>query len=72
VELADIINIVKKDKIQFLFTEKQYGASVAKRIADETDAKVYVIDSAVTGDGTKDSYLNSMENNIAVIRKALQ
>lgn len=70
-DIADIINDVKKDNIAYLFTEEQYSDSVAKRIESETDAKVYIIDSAVTGDGTKSSYIDAMEKNIEVLKSAL-
>jgi zinc transport system substrate-binding protein len=71
-EIGQIVDVVKADKIKYLFTEKQYGDTIANRIEAETDAHVYTIDSAVTGDGSKDSYLNSMENNLQVLRDALQ
>ena len=71
-EIADIINIVREEGVRFLFTEAQFGISIAQRIESETDATVYVIDSAVTGDGTKDSYLNAMQNNLKVLKEAFQ
>lgn len=71
-EIADIIDMVQKDNIQYLFTERQYGASIAERIEAETGATVYVIDSGVTGDGTKDSYLDAMHYNLKVLQEALQ
>lgn len=71
-EIADIIDMVQKENIQYLFTERQYGASIAERIEAETGATVYVIDSAVTGDGTKDSYLDAMHYNLKVLQEAIQ
>jgi zinc transport system substrate-binding protein len=71
-DIADIIDAVNKDHIKYLFTEKQYGDSIANRIEAETEAKVYLIDSAVTGDGSKDSYLKAMQNNIKVLKEALE
>lgn len=71
-EIAEIIDEVRAGHIRFLFTEKQYSTSVAERIAAETQAVVYIIDSVVTGDGAKDSYQKAMENNIAVLKEALQ
>lgn len=70
-EIADIVDKVKTNNIRYLFTEEQYSNSIAKRIEAETDAKVYIIDSGVTGDGTPDSYLKAMENNIIVVKEAL-
>jgi len=71
-EIAKIIDVVKEDKIKYLFTEKQYSDSIASRIESETDAKVYIIDSAVTGDGAKNSYLVAMQDNLQILKEALQ
>lgn len=71
-EIAEIIDEVRAGHIRYLFTEEQFSASVAERIAAETQAKVYIIDSVVTGDGAKDSYLKAMEKNIGVLKEALQ
>ncbi len=71
-DIAEIINTVRAENIKYLFTEQQYSDSIAKQIAAETEAKVYIIDSVVTGDGSKDSYLKAMQNNINVLKEALQ
>ena len=71
-EIAEIIDIIDEHDIKYLLTELQYSDSIAKRIEEETGARVYIIDSAVTGDGTKDSYLTSMYHNIDVLKDALQ
>lgn len=70
-DIASIIDAVKKEDIKYLFTEEQYSDSIAKQIEAETDAKVYIIDSVVTGNGDKDSYLNAMDKNLKVIKDAL-
>jgi zinc transport system substrate-binding protein len=69
-DIAEIINVVRQEKIKYLFTEEQYSDSIAKQIEAETEAKVYIIDSAVTGDGAKDSYLTAMRNNLSVLKEA--
>ncbi len=69
--IANIVNHIKENKIGYLFTEEQYSDSIPKQIAEETDSKVYVIDSVVTGDGTKDSYLNAMRHNLSVLKAAV-
>jgi len=70
-EIANIIDDVNKEEIGYLFTEEQYSDSVARRIEAETTARVYIIDSAVTGDGSKESYIDAMERNIQVLKSAL-
>lgn len=71
-QIRDIIDEVNAGNIQYLFTEAQYEDTIAQRIADETEAKVYIINSAVTGDGSKDSYLNAMNYNLQILEEALQ
>ncbi|MDD5567961.1 MAG: metal ABC transporter substrate-binding protein [Candidatus Omnitrophica bacterium] len=69
-ELADTIEFVKKSGIAALFSEPQYPSSAAQAIARETGAKVYVLDPAVTGPDDYDAYINIMEKNLAVLKKA--
>jgi len=69
-ELAETIEIIKKNKIAALFSEPQYAAGAARTIAQETGAKVYVLDPAVSGPDDDNAYINIMENNLAVLKKA--
>ena len=71
-ELADTIELVKKNGIPALFSEPQYPASAAETIAKETGAKVYVLDPTVTGPDDYDAYINIMENNLAALKLAFQ
>ncbi len=71
-EVAEIIRAIKDENIRYLFTEEQYDDTISDRIKDETNAKLYIIDSAVTGDTDKDSYLRAMRRNIEVLRKAFE
>jgi len=69
-ELAETIELIKKSGIVALFSEPQYPSSAAQAIARETGAKVYVLDPAVTGPDDYDAYINIMEKNSAVLKKA--
>lgn len=74
-ELSQTIQIVKDAGIKALFAEPQYAAKAAETIAAETGATVYRLDPAVTGDAKTadyDSYIRIMEDNLAVLQKALQ
>ena len=65
-----IVELVKKNGIHELFSEPQYSAVAADTIAKETGAKIYVLDPAVTGPDDYDAYINIMENNLSVLKKA--
>jgi zinc transport system substrate-binding protein len=69
-ELAETIELIKKNNIPALFSEPQYPALAIRTIAKETGAKVYVLDPAVTGPDNYDAYINIMENNLAVLKTA--
>lgn len=71
-ELAQTIELVKKNRISALFSEPQYPAAAAETIAKETGAKVYVLDPAVTGPDDLDAYIHIMENNLKVLKEALK
>lgn len=70
-DIAVVIDAIKQQNIKYLFTEQQFSKSIAKQIEAETNAKVYIIDSVVTGNGAKDSYIKAMRKNIEVIKSAL-
>ncbi len=71
-EIAEIVQEVKKEDIRYLFTEEQFSDSIARQIAAETGARIYIIDSAVTGDGSKDSYIKAMKKNLATLEDAVE
>lgn len=71
-QIKEIIDEVNAGNIKYLFTEAQYEDTIAQRIEDETQASVYIIDSAVTGDGSRDSYLNAMNHNLQILEEAFQ
>jgi zinc transport system substrate-binding protein len=70
-ELADTIEIIKKSNIKALFSEPQYSVKAAETIANETGAKMYTLDPAVTGPMEPDGYIKIMESNMEILQKAL-
>lgn len=70
-ELAQTVDLIRKNGIRAIFSEPQYPASAAAVIAKETGSRVYVLDPAVTGPDDPDAYLRAMEANLAVLVKAL-
>jgi len=71
-ELAETVDLIKKNGILPLFSEPQYPAAAAQAIAEETGAKVYVLDPAVIGPDDYDAYINIMEGNLKVLKQAFQ
>ncbi len=74
-ELEAIIAIVKKSGIKALFVEPQYPAKAAETISQETGATLYDLDPAVTGNARADGYddyIEIMNQNLTVLKEALQ
>ena len=71
-ELQESIDMVKKLKVKAIFVEPQYPKTTADTIANETGAKVYTLDPAVTGPLKEDAYINIMDNNLKTLEEALK
>ncbi|NLI14391.1 MAG: zinc ABC transporter substrate-binding protein [Peptococcaceae bacterium] len=70
-ELAETIETVRQAKIKALFAEPQYPAKAAETIANETGAKLYILDPVVTGPMEPDAYIKIMEANLKTLEEAL-
>ena len=68
-ELAEVVDTVNSENIDFIIVEEQYRLSIADRISEETGADVLVLDSLVTGDGSKDAWVKGMKDNLDKLKK---
>nr|WP_319487348.1 metal ABC transporter substrate-binding protein [uncultured Caproiciproducens sp.] len=71
-ELADTIRLIRSSGVKAVFAEPQYPKSAANIVANESGAVVYSLDPSVTGENSKNAYLDAMENNLKVLRTALK
>ncbi len=71
-EMAHTIDLIRKSKVKILFAEPQYSSKSAETISRETDAKLYILDPAVSGPLEANSYLDIMGKNLEVLGKALK
>jgi len=70
-ELAETIRLIRNVGISAVFAEPQYPKSAANIVAQESGATVYTLDPGVTGENDKNAYLNAMEQNLSVLKRAL-
>lgn len=70
-ELAETIRLVRSVGVKAIFAEPQYPKSAADIVAHETGATVYSLDPSATGENNKNAYLDAMENNLTVLKRAL-
>lgn len=69
-EVADVLAAVEENDIAVIFAEELYGSEMAGTVEQESDAKVYYLDTLVRGDYDKDSYLEGMFQNLQIIKQA--
>lgn len=69
-EVAEVMQAIESDQVSVVLAEELYGKDMGDTVEKETDAKVIYLDTLVRGDGAMDSYLYSMEQNIAKLKEA--
>ena len=69
--LKNVINQAKSENIKIIIVDINDDIKNAQTIANETGAKIYALDSALTGNLSKDSYLNSMNGNLEKLKEAI-
>lgn len=67
-ELADTVDIVKRDNVPLIIAEKEYGEKMANAVMKETNAVSLYLDTIIRGDYNKDSYINRMKSNIELLK----
>lgn len=69
--LKTTIDRVKKENIEMIIIDKNDNKSNAETISNETGAKIYELNSGLTGSLDKDAYINSVKENISIIQARL-
>ena len=70
-EVADILNTIESEQIEMVLAEELYGKDMGDTIEKETTCKVYYLDTLVRGEENKDSWLLGMEQNLQLLKEAL-
>lgn len=70
-QISKTINVMRENNINSLFIEPQYKSTAAETISKETGAKIYILDPAVTGENSKDAYIEIMNKNADTLKEAL-
>ncbi len=71
-QLADIVDLVRKDKITTVFTEELVSPAIADTVTKETGVKTATLDpiEGLSDETADETYLTLMANNLAVLTKA--
>lgn len=70
-EIAEVIEEIRYHGRALILIEETY-ASYAEKILAETEAEAVYLDPLTTGDGSADSYIVGMQNNLALLEEAVQ
>lgn len=70
-ELKNIIDTSKAENIDMILIDKNDNKSNAETIAKETGAKIYELNSGLTGSTDKNEYINQMRENIQILLKGM-
>lgn len=70
--LARIIEDMKKENIKIIIIDKNDNEKNAQNLANETGAKIYKLDSCLTGNMDKDAYLNAMNENLNSLKQMIE
>lgn len=66
-ELAHLTEIMKNEGVKTLFVEPNYKGSAATILANETGAKVCVLNPVIQGENTKTAYEDIMKENMRIL-----
>ena len=66
--LKNIIDKMKEENIKAIFIDKDDSDKVAQTLSQETNAKIYTLDSGMNGNNGKDNYLKIMRDNLEVLK----
>lgn len=70
-ELAHLCDVIPENDVNALFVEPYYTGSAANILAEQTGAKIYVLNPVTEGEDTLTAYESIMKENIQTILKAV-
>ena len=66
-KLSDVIKYIKENSIKNILIDRQTADNNAKAVANETGAKIYVLDAVLAGEDDTEAYINIMKENLKVV-----
>lgn len=68
-KLSEIIDKMNEENIKIIFVDTSEEVEATQTLANETGAKIYYIDSYLTGENKKDAYLDALTKNIEILNR---
>lgn len=72
-QMIELIALIKKEQIGYLFNEPGYSDEIAKTIQHETGIKIFILDPVSSGPASakKEYYFKVMKNNFSVLQEII-
>ncbi|MBS2026344.1 MAG: zinc ABC transporter substrate-binding protein [Deltaproteobacteria bacterium] len=70
-ELQQMIDLMKREKLQVVLTEESFPAPLLKTLQDATGARVFIISHVATGTYAPDEFEKAMQKNVDTLVLAL-
>ncbi len=70
-KIAHLCDTIPENQVKALFVEPDYSGSAAQILANETGAKIYVLNPVTRGENSLSAYEDIMKENIQTILKAV-
>ena len=67
-KMKELIEIMKKENIKSILVDKEDNLKSAQTLASETGAKIYELQSGLTGSEENNSYLQIMKENLEILK----
>lgn len=71
-EVAEVLEEIDENQVSLVLAEERYGSNLGELVASESGAKILYLDTLNRGEYDADSYLNGMQENLALIRDWIQ
>jgi zinc transport system substrate-binding protein len=71
VELGDMVDLIKREKIEVVLSEESFPDKLLKVLKDSTGVKVYIITHIASGEYTADKFEKEMAKNADTLVQAL-
>lgn len=68
-QVKEIIEKMRDERIKSIFIAKNNNTKTAELLAKETGAKIYILNSGMSGKSDKEDYLNIMQENYEVLKQ---
>lgn len=69
--LKNLITKMKDENIQIIVVDKDDNIKNAETLANETGAKIYILDSGLTGEINNNAYIEKLETNFRVLESMI-